>query len=307
MASLVSDKQLIKELFASLTSLHSRLEAFEKAQTEQQNFNKQLHADITALQSKILKLKPSPVLPPTTPVILPPPVPSTASATSNASTQPTQPQQGPPQQPRPQPPQWTEVISKRRRDHALRTLQPPRPPTDTPAYTMIHLYRTRRMSLLEYRNTLAAINIDSKRILAITFPARNISSILIHSEYKPEVLRLLTEGNIAQVPAFNPLDPKHLADPRFQAMAAPQRSRIAAALHTDRCIRTIRFLKKHNVPGVLKYFLSQNWIPAATAHDLTSELLPRPAKHTVDPSSNIGQLLMQPAFAKHLNAMETTP
>ncbi|KAL9536634.1 hypothetical protein MBANPS3_012498 [Mucor bainieri] len=124
---------------------------------------------------------------------------------------------------------------------------------------------------------------------------------------KPDVLRLLTEGNVAQVPNFNPLDHKHLADPHYKEMAAPQRSRIAAALHIDRCIRTIRFLKPHNVPGVLKYFESQNWIPTATAHALTNELLPRPAKRSVDPSFALGQLLMQPSFAKRLTAMETTP
>ncbi|KAG1094074.1 hypothetical protein G6F42_018825 [Rhizopus arrhizus] len=45
---------------------------------------------------------------------------------------------------------------------------------------------------------------------------------------------------------------------------------------------------------------STKWIPVVTAQDLSSELLPRPAKRSVDPRSTVGQLLMQPAFADQL-------
>ncbi|OAD02880.1 hypothetical protein MUCCIDRAFT_109727 [Mucor lusitanicus CBS 277.49] len=107
-----------------------------------------------------------------------------------------------------------------------------------------------------------------------TFPARGISSILIPIDYKADILQILQDNNVPQALDFNPLDYKHIADSRFRAMSIPQLTCIAAAVHTDRCIRTVRYVKKHNVAGVLKFFLSQSWIPAATAHDLSLELLP---------------------------------
>ncbi|KAF1797530.1 hypothetical protein FB192DRAFT_1400325 [Mucor lusitanicus] len=141
-------------------------------------------------------------------------------------------------------------------------------------YTVLYLYRAYRMSHSQYRENLAAIGIDSTRILAVTFPARGISSILIPIDYKADILQILQDNNVPQALDFNPLDYKHIADSRFRAMSIPQLTCIAAAVHTDRCIRTVRYVKKHNVAGVLKFFLSQSWIPAATAHDLSLELLP---------------------------------
>lgn len=55
-------------------------------------------------------------------------------------------------------------------------------------------------------------------------------------------------------------------------MATPhQLARIAAVLHTDRCIiRTLRFIKEHTVPDAIKFPVSQNWISMNTAQALTT-------------------------------------
>ncbi|CEP11033.1 hypothetical protein [Parasitella parasitica] len=66
------------------------------------------------------------------------------------------------------------------------------------------------------------------------------------------------------------------------------------------CVRTVRFIKLHTVPGVLKLFVAQNWISATKAQALAAELLPRPAKRTPTAHSNLGQLLLDPSIASHL-------
>ncbi|EPB92799.1 hypothetical protein HMPREF1544_00238 [Mucor circinelloides 1006PhL] len=309
MPTMEIDLNDFKQLFESVQALHKRLDAFEQAHAAQLALNAQLNADnnklfsaITNLQKRLDSLE-SASAPGTT---------SAASAPTGIPAHPTQHQQAPTQhapaqQPRAKASQWVQILQrpaaetlKRRREHAIRALQPPRPAIDSPTYTVLHLHRAHRMSHVAYRATLAAIGIDSKRILDVTFPARNISTILIHIDYQDEILRLLNDGKISQAADFNPLDHKHIADPQFKNMAPPQLTRIAAALHTDHCIRTVRYIKKHTVAGVIKFFLSQKWIPVVTAQDLSSELLPRPAKRSVDPRSTVGQLLMQPAFADQL-------
>ncbi|KAK4511179.1 Transcription factor iws1 [Mucor velutinosus] len=299
MSNIVIDQSAILALVESVKALHSRLDVFEKAQQAQQALNDQFRQDVNNLHSVISNLEKL-VRSPTTAPANPP-----NTVNSDASTTPA-----PQPQPHPsgtQPPQWTQVLQrpasanpKRRREHAIRVLQPPRTPTDTPAYDVIHLHRAHRMSHAEYRATLAAVGIDSKRILDVTFPARNIATILIHTDYRDDILRRLTEGGLTAIPDFNPLDAQHVADPKFADMPAPQLVRIAAALHADRCVRTVRFVKLHTVPGVLKFFISQNWISTAKAQALSAELLPRPPKRTPNIHSNLGQLLLEPSIASQL-------
>ncbi|GAN11827.1 hypothetical protein MAM1_1056c11437, partial [Mucor ambiguus] len=264
-----------------------------------QALNDQFRQEVNDLHSVISNLEKLVRSPPNSPANLP--ITAKSTATLPPATQPQ------PQQSGPQATQWTQILQrpatnnpKRRREHAIRVLQPPRSTTDTPAYEVIHLHRAHRMTHSEYRATLAAIGIDSKRILDVTFPARNIATILIHTDYRDDILRRLTEGGLTAIPDFNPLDPDHVADPKFAAMPAPQLARIAAALHADRCVRTVRFIKMHTVPGVLKFFVSQNWISAVKAQELATELLPRPAKRTPDVHSNLGQLLLDPSIASQL-------
>ncbi|KAL9536904.1 hypothetical protein MBANPS3_012266 [Mucor bainieri] len=76
-----------------------------------------------------------------------------------------------------------------------------------------------------------------------------------------------------------------------------ERVRIAAALHQDRCIRTVRYIKTHNVPSVVKFFTAQKRISLAIAKALADELLPHLTKRSVNPNSMIGQLLKQPEYA----------
>ncbi|KAL7333426.1 hypothetical protein PS15p_202330 [Mucor circinelloides] len=81
-------------------------------------------------------------------------------------------------------------------------------------------------------------------------------------------------------------------------MPAPQLSRIAQALHTDRCDLTLRYIHKYNVPGVLKFFVQQQWISHFMAQELLTEIVPCPIKRT--PSSvhsAVGQLLLDPAYS----------
>ncbi|KAK4508868.1 Importin N-terminal domain-containing protein [Mucor velutinosus] len=305
MSNIVIDQTTIQALVESVKALHSRLDIFERAQQAQQALNAQFREEVNDLHSIINNLEklirsPAPVTaqPPIAAIPITPVVPA-AQAQAQA------------QQPRNNPPQWSQVLkrpsaasNKRRREHALRTLQPPQPATENSNYTVLHLHRAHRMTHTEYRATLAAIGIDSKRILDVTFPARNISTILIHTAYKADILQLLAAGELTEVPDFNPLDHTHVADPQFADMPAPQLTRIAAALHTDRCIRTVRYIKKHTVPGVLKFFMAQNWIPLVTAQDLSAELLPRPAKRAMDPHSAVGQLLLDPVYATKLRSRQ---
>jgi hypothetical protein len=101
-------------------------------------------------------------------------------------------------------------------------------------------------------NLFQNLSIDPVRILDIPFPARSVISILIHAAYHTEFLAALTGAKVRPPENFNPLDPKHIADPQFADMATNDRTRLAAAIHQDRCVRTRYFLRPYLAPSVSK-------------------------------------------------------
>ncbi|CEP08250.1 hypothetical protein [Parasitella parasitica] len=69
------------------------------------------------------------------------------------------------------------------------------------------------MTHSEYRATLAAIGIDSKHILNVTFLA---------PDYRDNILfQTLTEGRPTAIQLLNPLDTQHVTDPKFADLSAP--------------------------------------------------------------------------------------
>jgi hypothetical protein len=288
----------LKALVESVKSLHARLDIFEQAQQAQQALNEHFRSEINGLHTIISNLeemlnRPSPATAPSNCY--------TALNATNANTTATPPAANTSQ--------WTKIVkntpaqtpavsNKRRRDAAIRSLQPPRPDNATSkGYTIVYLHRAHRMTRTELRKHLYAVGIEQKRILDVSFPARNTAAILIHEDFLPEVLQHLTESTLTVQPDFNPTDAKHVGDPKYASMPAPQLSRIAQALHTDRCILTLRYIHKYNVPGVLKFFVQQQWISRFMAQELLTELVPRPTKRTPNAHSAVGQLLLDPAYS----------
>ena len=61
-------------------------------------------------------------------------------------------------------------------------------------------------------------------------------------------------------------------------MPLPQRESLAAALHQDRCIRSLYFIPAYLVPSVSKYLQEQGWITPTLATSVLQERVPRPTK-----------------------------
>jgi hypothetical protein len=130
------------------------------------------------------------------------------------------------------------------------------------------------------RNLFQNLNIDPVRILDISFPARSVISVLIHTEYQTEFLAALAGAKVRPLENFNPLAQEHIADPQFATMDLHDRTRLAAAIHQDRCFRTLYFLRPYLVPSISKYFVAQQWIPESMATSIIQDRIPRPIKRT---------------------------
>lgn len=91
----------------------------------------------------------------------------------------------------------------------------------------------------------------------------------MHLQYKPVVLEAL---NTAKIPVltFDPLDPKHLGDPKFADSSDSDREHAALAVHTERCKRTLAHVRPSAAAGVARSFVSLGWLSADEARQAIS-------------------------------------
>ncbi|CAO0801822.1 unnamed protein product [Mucor circinelloides] len=144
-----------------------------------------------------------------------------------------------------------------------------------PTLTLLCTYISSQLTRTQIRSKLRAISIDNLRVLDIIFPARHIIGILIHEAYLSEFRSKLLEIDTSLIPYFNPLDPDHIADPKYHDLPKEERTRLARSLHQDRCLRTLSFVRPNLLPGIARYFVRQGWVPDHLAQDVLNNRLPR--------------------------------
>ncbi|GAN06992.1 hypothetical protein MAM1_0144d06482 [Mucor ambiguus] len=211
---------------------------------------------------------------------------------------------------------WAAIASKppapltdRKRQALHRAFNPPATDnTQNGSYTFVYLPRSRRMNRSQIRSKFREISIDNLRVLDITFPARNTIGVLLHEAYLSDFQSKLLDIDSHLIQNFDPLDHNHIADPKYQDLSEERRTHLAKALHQDRCIRSLYFIRPHLVPGVASYFIRQGWVPTHIATDIIHQRLPRPAKRRPDPRSLIAKTLQasNPTYTQPLSQAATS-
>lgn len=156
----------------------------------------------------------------------------------------------------------------RKIESAARGFQPITGPT---GFGYVYIPRSRRMSRRDVRSRLAVLGIDSYRILDITFPARSIVGLLVHAQYHDVLTAKLTKAKIPIQNDFEPRDPAHLADPKYQSLPISERVTIAVDIHRGRCLRGIERLRFPVAVAVGRAFVEDGFI----AQEDLDEVLPR--------------------------------
>ncbi|GAB5589158.1 hypothetical protein Unana1_04058 [Umbelopsis nana] len=149
------------------------------------------------------------------------------------------------------------VPSEGRIAAAARVFQTPSGPQ---GFEFLYLPRTRRMDRSDVRRRLRRLAIDTSRVMDIIFPSRTVVGLLVYSQYKPTVTSLLQEVKVELVPDFDPVDPKHIADPKHETLSNSERSRLAIQLHRDRLLRGLNFMRPHVAPAVAHAYVLAGWI-----------------------------------------------
>ncbi|KAG0741226.1 hypothetical protein G6F16_007622 [Rhizopus arrhizus] len=81
----------------------------------------------------------------------------------------------------------------------------------------------------------------------LSFLARSVIELLIYQAFK--------SGFVATLHEYT----------NYGECSVEDRTRLGYALHQDRCIRTLRFIRPHLVSSITRYFTAQQWINEALA------------------------------------------
>jgi hypothetical protein len=86
-------------------------------------------------------------------------------------------------------------------------------PSEPAAFKFIHVPVRRRLPMQQMRANLRKLHINTRRILDIQYPDRNVASFLIHIDYETELRSQLSKLKISVRDDFDPLDPSTIRDP----------------------------------------------------------------------------------------------
>ncbi|CAO3684361.1 unnamed protein product [Umbelopsis ramanniana] len=136
------------------------------------------------------------------------------------------------------------------------------PATGPSGYEYIYLSRNRRLNRSEARSHLRRLGLEPSRLLDISMPTRQVIGLLVHVQYAPKVHEVLTKHGLEPLD-FNPTDPCHIADPKHSTLSGSDRQLLANSIHTDRMIRTLRYMRPEVASAVGRYFVDQKWLTLA--------------------------------------------
>ncbi|OAD75515.1 hypothetical protein PHYBLDRAFT_166752 [Phycomyces blakesleeanus NRRL 1555(-)] len=133
-------------------------------------------------------------------------------------------------------------------------------PTGPKGYQYVYIPRSCRLTHREVRNSLKTLGVDTGHILDINFLAKDVVGILVHNQYAEKFQTTLTTVAIEILDAFDPLDPKNIADPKYKSLSDSELEEVAAELHSDRCLKALKYLCPHVAVPVGHFFCDQGWI-----------------------------------------------
>ena len=173
-------------------------------------------------------------------------------------------------------PQRGAVTSVRRRIAIARAFSIPS--SEFVGYEIVYIPRYRRLNRAEIRRRFNHLGLDTTLIIDISFPARTVIGLLVHQAFKSELIKTLQDCKIEIISSFPPVALEHIVDPKFSQCNTAKRTKLGQAMHQDRCIRTLRFIRLHLVVSIARYFTDQNWISSALATDIIRARVPQPLK-----------------------------
>ncbi|KAI9363174.1 hypothetical protein BD770DRAFT_309866, partial [Pilaira anomala] len=142
--------------------------------------------------------------------------------------------------------------------------------TGPSGFQFVYIGRSRKISRGDTRARLKRCGIDISRVLDISFPAHGIIGVLVHCQYAPTFISTMKRVNAELFEDFDPLDPKHIADPQYESCSQAGRQDLAAQLQYKRCMNALTYLQASRPYQVKPVGYSLVQLGYISAEDVTS-------------------------------------
>ncbi|KAI9480248.1 MAG: hypothetical protein EXX96DRAFT_537536, partial [Benjaminiella poitrasii] len=135
------------------------------------------------------------------------------------------------------------------------------PEDSDPGFQYLYLPSRHKETLPRLRAKLAVLKINNWRVLDIHFPARHVVALLVHNDYASDLRALFAVAGITPLSDFDPLDPKHLDDPRLVSLTTDELVQKALSVHQGRLQRALKFIRSIPIRhAVAADFCARAWI-----------------------------------------------
>ncbi|KAF7720628.1 hypothetical protein EC973_006871 [Apophysomyces ossiformis] len=94
----------------------------------------------------------------------------------------------------------------------------------------------------------------------IHYPDRQVIALLLHNDYVPDFLDALSKYGVKPIEHYDPLDPSHLRDPKYEKLSLQERVERTKEHHNQRMLRALDFIRIPVRYAVARHFLSSGWV-----------------------------------------------
>ena len=159
-------------------------------------------------------------------------------------------------------PSKKEEANKKLINSAIRAFSAPNSDNNKNGFSYVYYPSKSRLSRNQQRRHLMALGITNGRILDIHYPDKHVVALLVHNDYKTELIEVLQsgEGKLSPLSDYSHLDPSTIKDEQFANLGDVERSQLAATKHNERLIRALPHIRDHMTRAVAHFFHSQSWI-----------------------------------------------
>lgn len=129
-------------------------------------------------------------------------------------------------------------------------------PLPPPGYTCVYLPCSHKTKHAALRARLEILKINLKRVYAIQRPAKQVVSLLVHSHYAADILKICEADGLQPITDFNPISGENLGDPTLlKTLNMQQLNDKAKAIYYNRMLQAAAQLRDpRSGLTILKFF-----------------------------------------------------
>ncbi|KAI9354660.1 hypothetical protein BD770DRAFT_459803, partial [Pilaira anomala] len=111
-----------------------------------------------------------------------------------------------------------------------------------------------RISRKTQRSNLNSLGVNNSRVLNAHYPSRTVVALLVHNGYREEIIMILKNHGVSNLPDYIPTHHTTISDPQFKNISSTEKSSLAIEKHNNRLVRALPYIRDHIAKAVARFF-----------------------------------------------------